>query len=103
MFGVHRAGPASARFARRNDAWRQSGEARCETGRAGDHSCEGIGESQRRPAIVNGFGIPELPNALWQHWGEPSLFWFAGSHLAPFARRSVVRAIVHHLEALEIL
>jgi hypothetical protein len=46
---------------------------------------------------------PEHPNALWRHWGEPNIFWFSGSHLAPFTRRRTVRAIVHHLEDLEIV
>lgn len=45
---------------------------------------------------------PEHPNALWRHWGEPAIHWFSGSHLAPFGRRRVVRAIAQHLEALGI-
>ena len=62
---------------------------------------------RERVLIVAGRGDrivpPEHPNALWRHWGEPNIFWFSGSHLAPFARPRIVRAIVHHLEDLEIL
>jgi hypothetical protein len=62
---------------------------------------------RERVLIVAGRGDrvvpPEHPNALWRHWGEPNIHWFSGSHLAPFARRRIVRAIVHHLEDLEIL
>jgi pimeloyl-ACP methyl ester carboxylesterase len=62
---------------------------------------------RERVLIVAGRGDrivpPEHPNALWRHWGEPNIFWFSGSHLAPSARPRIVRAIVHHLEDLEIL
>lgn len=46
---------------------------------------------------------PEHPSALWQHWGEPAIYWFSGSHLAPFGRGRVVRAIVRHLRRLDVL
>jgi pimeloyl-ACP methyl ester carboxylesterase len=46
---------------------------------------------------------PEHPAALWQHWGQPDVHWFSGSHLAPFGRRRIVDAIVRHLESLDIL
>ena len=46
---------------------------------------------------------PEHPTALWRHWGEPAIHWFSGSHLAPFGRGRIVRAIVSHLESLDIL
>ncbi len=41
---------------------------------------------------------PEHPHALWQHWGEPDIYWFSGSHLAPFRRGLLVAKILEHLE-----
>ena len=41
--------------------------------------------------------------AVWEHWGRPAIHWFSGSHLAPFGRGRVVRAIAEHLERLQIL
>jgi alpha-beta hydrolase superfamily lysophospholipase len=41
---------------------------------------------------------PEHPHALWQHWGEPEIYWFSGSHLAPFRRGLLVGKILAHLE-----
>jgi dienelactone hydrolase len=41
---------------------------------------------------------PEHPHALWQHWGEPEIYWFSGSHLAPFRRGLLVSKILEHLE-----
>jgi len=41
---------------------------------------------------------PEHPHALWQHWGEPAIYWFSGSHLAPFRRGLLVARILEHLE-----
>jgi len=46
---------------------------------------------------------PEHPAALHQHWGGPAIHWFSGSHLAPFGRAGVVRAIARHLRTLRIL
>lgn len=46
---------------------------------------------------------PEHPHALWQHWGRPSLFWFSGSHLAPFRRQRIVAAVADKLTDLGIL
>lgn len=46
---------------------------------------------------------PEHPHALWQHWGRPSLFWFSGSHLAPFRRQRIVAAVANKLTDLGIL
>jgi hypothetical protein len=62
---------------------------------------------RRRVLIVAGRGDrvvpPEHPAALHAHWGEPDIHWFSGSHLAPFGRGRVVRAISHHLRSLRIL
>ena len=62
---------------------------------------------KRQVLIVAGRGDrivpPEHPAALWQHWGQPDIHWFSGSHLAPFGRRRIVDAIVRHLETLDIL
>ncbi|MFI5365756.1 MAG: alpha/beta fold hydrolase [Candidatus Binatia bacterium] len=41
---------------------------------------------------------PEHPHALWHHWGEPEIYWFSGSHLAPFRRGLLVAKILEHLE-----
>ena len=46
---------------------------------------------------------PEHPAALWSHWGEPRIHWFSGSHLTPFGRGRIARAILDHLESIEIL
>jgi hypothetical protein len=60
-----------------------------------------------RVMIVAGRGDrvvpPEHPAALWEHWGEPRIHWFSGSHLAPFGRAGIVRAVVRHLESLGVL
>lgn len=60
-----------------------------------------------RVMIVAGRGDrivpPEHPAALWRHWGEPRIHWFSGSHLTPFGRARVARAILAHLESIEIL
>lgn len=58
---------------------------------------------RERLLIVAGHGDrivpPEHPLALWRHWGEPAIHWFGGSHLAPFGRKGLVRAVARHLEA----
>jgi pimeloyl-ACP methyl ester carboxylesterase len=60
-----------------------------------------------RVMIVAGRGDrivpPEHPAALWAHWGEPRIHWFSGSHLTPFGRARIARAILDHLESIEIL
>jgi hypothetical protein len=57
-----------------------------------------------RVMIVAGRGDrivpPEHPTALWRSWGEPRIHWFSGSHLAPFGRGRVARAILDHLESI---
>ena len=62
---------------------------------------------KERVLIVAGRGDrivpPEHPHALWQHWGEPDIFWFSGSHLAPFRRRRIVAAIERHLQRVGVL
>jgi len=62
---------------------------------------------RERILIVAGRGDrvvpPEHPSALHQHWGEPDIHWFSGSHLAPFGRGQVVRRISRHLRTLQIL
>ena len=44
-----------------------------------------------------------VPAALREHWGQPEIYWFSGSHLAPFGRGRVVRRIASHLHGLRIL
>ena len=46
---------------------------------------------------------PEHPAALSRHWGEPRNHWFSGSHLAPFGRARVARAILRLLESIAML
>jgi pimeloyl-ACP methyl ester carboxylesterase len=62
---------------------------------------------RHRTLIIAGRGDrivpPEHPHALWEHWGNPEIHWFSGSHLAPFGRQRIVNTIVEHLERLEIL
>jgi dienelactone hydrolase len=41
---------------------------------------------------------PEHPHALWRHWDEPDIYWFSGSHLAPFRRARLFGAILQHLK-----
>ena len=63
--------------------------------------------SKQRVMIVAGRGDrivpPEHPAALWSHWGEPRIHWFSGSHLTPFGRGRIARAVLDHLESIEIL
>ena len=60
-----------------------------------------------RVMIVAGRGDrivpPEHPAALWSHWGEPRIHWFSGSHLTPFGRGRIARAILDHLASIAIL
>lgn len=60
-----------------------------------------------RVMIVAGRGDrivpPEHPSALHEHWGRPEIHWFSGSHLAPFGRGHVTRAILTHLRSIGIL
>ncbi|TFH23044.1 MAG: abhydrolase domain-containing 18 [Myxococcales bacterium] len=53
--------------------------------------------SPDRALIVAGLGdriVPaEHPQWLWAHWGEPGIYWFAGSHVAPFGRKKVFAEI----------
>jgi dienelactone hydrolase len=62
---------------------------------------------KERVMIVAGRGDrvvpPEHPAALHRHWGEPRIHWFSGSHLAPFGRGRVARAVLGHLESIGIL
>jgi surfactin synthase thioesterase subunit len=62
---------------------------------------------RERALVVGGRGDrivpPEHPAALWRHWGEPPLHWFAGSHLAPIGRGGIVDAVERHLRGLGLL
>lgn len=40
---------------------------------------------------------PEQPHALWQHWDEPAVHWFPGSHLAWVGREQIRARIGSHL------
>jgi dienelactone hydrolase len=56
---------------------------------------------KRRILILAGRGDqivpPEHPHALWRHWDEPEIYWFSGSHLAPFRRGRLARALLRHI------
>ena len=56
--------------------------------------------------IVAGRGdrvVPtEHPQALWLHWDKPEIYWFSGSHVAPFGRRRIIARIADHLHSLGI-
>ena len=43
---------------------------------------------------------PEHAYALWRHWGEPAVYWYSGSHVAPFRRPRLVARIGQHLDSL---
>jgi pimeloyl-ACP methyl ester carboxylesterase len=62
---------------------------------------------KERVLIVAGRGDrivpPEHPHALWRHWGEPDIYWFSGSHLAPFRRQRIISAIERHLQRVGVL
>ena len=62
---------------------------------------------RERTFIVAGRGDrivpPEHPAALFDHWGEPAIHWFSGSHLAPFGRGRIVRRIAGHLRSIGVL
>jgi hypothetical protein len=45
---------------------------------------------------------PEHAYALWQHWDEPSIYWYSGSHLAPFRRARLIARVEAHLNALDL-
>jgi pimeloyl-ACP methyl ester carboxylesterase len=64
----------------------------------------GLRIPKERALIVAGRGDqivpPEHPHALWQHWGQPNIYWFSGSHLAPFGRARLVARILRHLNRL---
>jgi len=57
---------------------------------------------KERVLIVAGRGDqivpPDHPHALWEHWGRPNIYWFSGSHLAPFGRPRLAARILRHLD-----
>jgi pimeloyl-ACP methyl ester carboxylesterase len=44
---------------------------------------------------------PEHASALWRHWGEPDVYWYSGSHTAPFRRARLVARVQQHLDRLD--
>lgn len=56
---------------------------------------------KRRVLILAGRGDqivpPDHPHALWQHWEQPEIYWFSGSHLAPFRRGRLFGALLDHV------
>jgi pimeloyl-ACP methyl ester carboxylesterase len=59
---------------------------------------------RERLMIVAGRGdaisFPDHAEALWEHWGRPTMHWFAGGHLAQLGRGNAFRAIRTHLVQL---
>jgi len=41
---------------------------------------------------------PEHPHSLWRHWQEPDIYWFSGSHVAPFGRGRMIDHILDHID-----
>jgi hypothetical protein len=54
---------------------------------------------------ARGDGIvpPEHAHALWRHWGNSPVYWFSGSHMAPFRRSLIMARIADHLRGLRLL
>jgi pimeloyl-ACP methyl ester carboxylesterase len=44
------------------------------------------------------FVPPAHPYALWQHWDEPAIEWYSGSHTALFRRGELISRVLAHLE-----
>jgi Serine hydrolase (FSH1) len=40
----------------------------------------------------------EHPQALWQHWDKPEIYWFTGSHTVPIQRGRVVARVLAHMD-----
>ncbi len=58
--------------------------------------------AKERLLIVAGRGDqivpPEHPHSLWRHWQEPDIYWFSGSHVAPFGRSRMIAHILDHID-----
>lgn len=54
--------------------------------------------------IVAGEGdrvVPaDQPKLLWQHWGEPEMYWFRGGHFAHFKKSRAFRKMVEFFKSL---
>jgi len=46
---------------------------------------------------------PQHPTALWQHWQQPRIHWFRGSHVAPLASERFIAEVEGHLRGLAVL
>jgi len=46
---------------------------------------------------------PEHAYALWRHWGSPEVYWYSGSHTAPFRRARLLARVRQHLRALDLV
>lgn len=60
-----------------------------------------VATPRERLMIVAGRGDritgPDQARALWRHWREPKMHWFAGGHLAQVGRRGAFTAVREHL------
>jgi hypothetical protein len=43
---------------------------------------------------------PGHAQALWRHWRQPGLYWYAGGHLAQFGRGRALAAVRRFLDGL---
>jgi hypothetical protein len=63
--------------------------------------------ARERALVVGGRGDlvvpPEHAHALWRHWGEPAIWWFSGSHSAPFRRGEILARAAAHVGGLGLL
>jgi hypothetical protein len=46
---------------------------------------------------------PGHADALWRHWGQPSVHWFAGGHLAQFHRGAALATVRRFLRGLDVI
>jgi hypothetical protein len=62
---------------------------------------------RERALVVGGRGDvvvpPEHAHALWRHWGQPAIWWFSGSHTAPFRRGEILARAARHVGDLGLL
>ena len=61
---------------------------------------------RERLMIVAGRGDRVVPSEhatrLWHHWQQPRIHWFRGSHIAPFGRRRLLKAIGQFLREIGV-
>jgi pimeloyl-ACP methyl ester carboxylesterase len=62
---------------------------------------------RERSLIIAGRGdavcFPEQVMALWEHWQQPRIHWFAGGHVLQLGRGAAFREIVSFLRDIDVL